>query len=196
MEGNSTKQAMHGKAARAPNKVLMYQKHMPYSQGPTFKLADEEMRTWWSFDGKRLMLDIIHFISIVNKLNKSQANKMWWRMKKGKTMIKKDFKYETIDASFNGTDIMDMANLVHLLVEENIPYTRKFPKEDADPFRDTIIASMLAFENEHTSMINVAHSAPYLFKDATKADDAQSAAGSIAHQAPTTVINDTESDSD
>ena len=189
---------MHGKAARAPNKVLLYQKHMPYSQGPTFKLADEEMRTWWSFDGKRLMLDIVHFISIVNKHSEAHAKKMWSRMQKGKTKIDKDcLKFTTIDATLYGLDVMNMTDLVDLLVDGNILYTRKFHKEDKDAYRDTIIKNMIAFDNEHTLMINNAElSAPYLCVNATKADDAQSAAGSIAQQAPTTVINDTESDSD
>ena len=178
-----------------PNKVLMYQKHMPYSQGPTFMLADEQLRTWWSFDGQRLMLGIVHFMSILNQYprKKSSASTLWHRMKTGITKFEKDcFKFET----FNGTDVMDMANIVHLLVEGSIPYARNFPQEDADAFRETTMASMLAFEKEHMSNINAAHSTPYLAMKATKAEDAVSAAASMAQQASTTVINDTESDSD
>ncbi len=189
---------MYGKPlSREPNKVLMHQKHMPYSQGPTFKLADEQLRTWWSFDGKRLMLDIIHFMSIVNKNTDKNSSAMWHRMKTGKTKFEKDcFKFETIDASSNATDIMDMAKLVHLLVEGKIPYSRKFPKEDADAFRNATITTMLAFENEHMSNINGDHSAPYIAMNAMKAKDAQSVAGSMSQRPHTTVINDTESDSD
>jgi hypothetical protein len=189
---------MNGKPrSREPNKVLMYQKHMPYSQGPTFKLADEHLRTWWSFDGQRLMLEIVCFMSILNKNKRQTSLKMWQRMRTGKTKFEKDcFNFATIDAAFHGTDIMDMAHIVHLLVEGKIPYRAKFPKEDADAFRNATIASMVAFEKEHMSNINAAHSAPYLAMKATKAEDAASAAASIAQQAPATVINDTESDSD
>jgi len=142
----------HGKAARPPNKVLMHQKHMPYSTGPTFMLSDEQMRTWWSADGKRLMLDIVHFLSIVNKHNKSNAKAVWWRMKNGKTKIKRDFKFMHIDEGPYGKDIMDIADLLELLVEKHIPYMRNFPEKDADPFRDTIIATLTAHEAHNTVM--------------------------------------------
>jgi hypothetical protein len=170
---------MNGKPlSREPNKVLMYQKHMPYSKGPTLKLANQQMRTWWSSDGKRLMLDIIHFISIVNKFKQSAASAMWSRMKNGKTKIKRDFNFIKLEERNIVNEIMDIADLLELLVEKQIPYSTKFPREDADPFREGIIATVAAFEN------------------ANKAEEAVSAAASIAQQAPTPVLNDTESDSD
>jgi hypothetical protein len=77
---------------------------------------------------------------------------------------------------------------VELLVEEHIAYTKNFTRQDAHPFRETIIATM-------TTNIDAVASAPCVFIDATKDQEAVSATASIA-QAPNTVVNDTESDSD
>ena len=70
------------KGGRPPNRALMYQKHMPYSKGPTLELAGVQMRTWWSFDGKRHMLDIVHFLVIVNKYSDNNAKTIWRNIKK------------------------------------------------------------------------------------------------------------------
>jgi len=176
---------MIGTHGKEPNRTLMYQKHMPYSKGPTLELAGVQMRTWWSFDGKRHMLDIVHFLVIVNKYTDNNAKTIWRNIKKELGSEK----FHTIEEGKFETDIMDIADILDLLYNEHIPYPLKF--EDAARFRETIIASLTAtltaLENTDTSMMTAAASAP---------EDAVAAAASIAQEATKTVMNDTESDSD
>jgi len=180
---------MNGKPlSREPNKVLMYQKHMPYSKGPTFTLADEQICTWWSSDGKRPMLDIVHLLSIVNKHTESAAKEVWRKTQKKMSKIGKECKFITIDEGYYGKNIMEIAYILELFENKCVGYTLKFKREYADPFRDTIIATLKA--------IDAAASAPSLSMEATNAQDAMSPADSIAHETPNTVMHDTESDSD
>ena len=175
------------KGGRAPNRALMYQKHMPYSKGPTLELAGVEMSTWWSKDGKRPMLNMVHFLMIVNTQKEATARDKWLVMQ---TTLGQDCKfYNKKEGKVYDTDIMDIADILDLLRNEHIPYPLKF--KDASRFRDTIIADLTeiltASENADTSIINAAPNAP---------EDAVPAAASIAQQATNTVMNDTESDSD
>ena len=158
------------KGNRPPNKVLMYQKHMPYSKGPTLELAGVPMSTWWSYDGKKHMLNIVHFLMIVNKVNEKSAMGTWCYIKQQLGEDSELF-HTKKEPGGNTRDIMNIVNILQLLHEEYIPYPPQFP--DACRFRDTIIATLAKFEN-----------------------DAVSAAACIAQEATHTVINDTESDSD
>ena len=183
VKSKGTAQKMGG---REPNRALMYQKHMPYSKGPALKLAGREMSTWWSKDGKRPMLNMVHFLMIVNKQREPKARDMWLDLQ---TTLGQDCKFYNKKEGCYDTDIMDIADILDLLRNEHIPYPPKF--KDASRFRDTIIADLTkiltASENADTSIINAAPSAP---------EDAVPAAASIAQQATNTVMNDTESDSD
>jgi hypothetical protein len=112
------------------------------------------MRTWWSKDGKSYMLGIINFLSIVNKHEECAAREVWRAIRKKMSKAEKDCKSETINDRHRAKDIMHIADILELLHTEYIGYTKNFPKENADPFRDTIIATLTAFENGDTSMIN------------------------------------------
>lgn len=124
------------------DKSLIYAPNKPKSS-VAFKVADKQMRAYWSADGKRPMPELLHFLSIVKNQFEDKARPHL-------SMLKKNYKWQDI----NGKEVMEIATLKQILIDDVIPYTHLLPKGPATTLRNGIIATFTAFENGDTSMIN------------------------------------------
>ncbi len=127
--------------AHGTTHALMFHAQIPVSK-VIFKLYGMEMKAYRSADGKRLMSVALDFVSIVNKKHDQNeyAKSKWPKLKQSCSVT-----------TFNADDLMDIPGLKALLYK--LPYTRDFPKHNADPYRRDILSTLTAFENGNTSMI-------------------------------------------
>ena len=127
--------------AHGTTHALMFHTQIPVSK-VIFKLYGMEMKAYRSADGKRLMSMALDFVSIVNKKHDQNeyAKSKWPKLKQSCSFT-----------TFNADDLMDIPALKALLYK--LPYTRDFPKHNADPYRRDILSTLTAFENGNTSMI-------------------------------------------
>jgi hypothetical protein len=121
--------------------MLLDAPNLPGSQ-LEFKVEDKQIRGRWSPDGKRPMLELLHFVSIVKQQTENEA-------RPNLSKLRQNYKVELI----KGNDCMEIATLDQMLVDDVIPYTRLFDKRTAKPFRDAIKATLRAYLQGDTSMI-------------------------------------------
>ena len=124
----------------AAGNTPMLQTHIPFSR-LVFNLGGRKMRAYWSADGKRPMVVVVHFISIIN--NKYDGDKY------AKTVL---WKYKISCTRVDGYDVMDIAEIKALL--HTLPHTPQvIAKANALRYRSYIDAILTAFENGNASMI-------------------------------------------
>ena len=100
-----------------------------------------QMMCYWSADGKRPMADPVYFLMILYNVDKVEANKKFSKFKDHCDYIK-------------GRWYIEIAKLKELLENKKISHTPStFPREEANPFRNRIIARFNAFEEGDMSMV-------------------------------------------